>query len=304
MTKDTLGKKGYMYGEWRKAINFAELRGTPGFPSIDQPRQVSTVGSIHVEEVAKKVGMRGAVVAGTQHLDLFPPVLLKAFGQRCFEVGSISMYYTYAVLHGEELRAVVQVPPKGASDAQVEARLESRDGHVVAQGTVSVGNPKEKSYIQAMKLESSPREERRILKELEVGDEMPPRDELAESAVQRKWVPFLEDSLDWHSGRSPWGNAIVPPSRQMHMMRFELPVHPPGVGFFGSTEIRYLNGPVKADVPYQVKSKIIAVGVTSKTEYWWIDSQLYEKASNKLVAQMRHMTRYMKAGSPLYPEAK
>ncbi len=304
MTEGTLSKEGYMYGEWRKAINFAELRGTPGFPGIDQPRQVSTVGSIHVEEVAKNVGMRGAVVAGTMHLDLFPPVLLKAFGQRCFEIGSISMFYTYAVLHGEELRAVVKVPPKGASDAQVEARLELRDGRVVAQGTVAVGDPKEKSYVQAIKLESSPKEERRILKGLEVGDEMPPHDELAESAVQRKWVPFLEDSLDWHSGRSPWGNAIVPPSRQMHMMRFELPVHPPGVGFFGSTEIRYLNGPVKADVPYQVKSKIIAVGVTSKTEYWWIDSQLYEKASNKLVAQMRHMTRYMKAGSPLYPEAK
>jgi len=304
MAEGNTSKEGYIYGEWRKAVNFAELRGTPGFPGMGQPRQVSTVGSIHDNETAKNVGMRGAVVAGTQHLDLFPPVLLKAFGQRCFESGSISIYYIYAVLHGEELRAVVQTPPKAARDIQVEARLELRDGHMVAQGTVSAGNPKEKSYIQAMKLESSPREERRILKELEVGDEMPPRDELAESAVQRKWVPFLEDSVDWHSGKSPWGNVIVPPSRQMQMMRFELPVHPPGVGFFGATEICYVNGPVKADVAYQVKSKIIAVGVTSKTEYWWTDSQLYEKASNKLVAQMRHMTRYMKAGSPLYPEVK
>ena len=304
MADDILVKEGYMYGRWRKAINFAELRGTPGFPGMDQPPPVSTVGSIHSEETAKKVGMRGAVVAGTQHLDLFPPVLLKAFGQRCFETGSISMYYTYAILHGEEIRAVVQVPPKGARDVQVEAHIESRDGHVVAQGTVSVGNPKEKSNVQAMELESSPREERRILKGLEVDYEMPPRDELAESTVQRKWVSFLEDSVDWHSGKSPWGNAIVPPSRQMQMMRFTLSVHPQGVGFFGATEIRYLNGPVKADVTYQAKSKIIAVGVTSKTEYWWIDSQLYEKASNKLVAQMRHMTRYMKAGSPLYPEVK
>jgi hypothetical protein len=304
MADDILVKEGYMYGEWRKAVNFAELHGTPGFPGVEQPRQPSTVGSIHVEEVAKNVGMRGAVVAGTMHLDLFPPVLSKAFGQKCFESGSISMYYTYAVLHGEELRAVVKAPPKGARDVQVEARLELRDGHVVAQGTVSAGNPKEKSYVQAMELKSSPREERRILKGLEVGDEMPPRDELVESAVQRKWAPFLEDSLDWYSGKSPWGNAIVPPSRQMQMMRFELPVHPPGVGFFGSTEIRYVNGPVKTDITYQAKSKIIAVGVTSKTEYWWIDSQLYEKASNKLIAQMRHMTRYMKAGSPLYPEVK
>ena len=57
-----------------------------------------------------------------------------------------------------------------------------------------------------------------------------------------------------------------------------------------------------ADVSYIVKSKIAAVGVTGKTEYFWHDTELYEKESNKLVATIRHMMRYMKAGSPLYPE--
>jgi len=85
-------------------------------------------------------------------------------------------------------------------------------------------------------------------------------------------------------------------------MQVPLPFVPQAVGFFGGTEIQFFNGPIKTDVPYRAKGKIIAVGVTSKTEYYWYESQLYEKKSDKLVAGMRHMSRFMKAGSPLYPE--
>ena len=86
------------------------------------------------------------------------------------------------------------------------------------------------------------------------------------------------------------------------MMRAILPFEAKGVAFYGANELNYINGPVMIDVPYQVKSKIIAVGVTSKTEYYWFDAQMIEKVTGKLVVEMRHMTRYMKAGSSLYPE--
>ena len=59
--------------------------------------------------------MRGGVVVGVSHLDLLPPLLLRAFGQRWFERGSLSIFYTYALLDGEERRAVMAVPPEGAS---------------------------------------------------------------------------------------------------------------------------------------------------------------------------------------------
>jgi len=86
------------------------------------------------------------------------------------------------------------------------------------------------------------------------------------------------------------------------MMQVTVPFEAQGVAFYGANELCLVNGPVKVEVPYQVKSKILAVGVTGKTEYYWFDSQLYEKDSKILVAEMRHMTRYMKAGSALYPE--
>jgi hypothetical protein len=284
MAEAILTKEGYISGEWRKAINAA----------------AHMVGSIHDDAVGKKVGMRGGVVAGTMHLDLFPPILVKTFGQRWFEQGTISLYFTYALLHGEELRVVMQAPPKREKDVQVETQLEARDGRIVARGTVSVGNPNEKTYLQTLELQSSPREELRILRELEVGWETPLQDVSETKSALEKSLENCEDLVDWYSGKSPWGSAILPPSHTARLMQVRVPAK--GVAFYGTNELHYLGGPVKVGVLYQTRGKIIAVGVTSKTEYYWFESQLYEKASHKLVAVMRHMTRYMKAGSPLYPE--
>lgn len=286
MSDSILIKEGQVYGKWRKAINAAAHMAT----------------SIHDDAVGKKVGMRGGVVAGTMHLDLFPPVLVKTFGQRWFEQGTISLYFTYALLHGEEMRVVVQAGPKDDKDVQVETRLESRDEHIVARGTVSVGSPGEKPYLQTLEIQSSPREELRILKQLEVGWETPLKDVSETKMALEKSLENCEDLVDWYSNKSPWGSTILPPSHTAHLLQISVPFEAKGVAFYGANELRYLGGPVKVDVPYQTKGKIIAVGVTSKTEYYWFESELYEKASKKLVATMRHMTRYMKAGSPLYPE--
>jgi hypothetical protein len=46
--------------------------------SVNQAQDVK--GSIHNDKVASKLGFRGGTVAGSIHLELFPPVLLMAFG--------------------------------------------------------------------------------------------------------------------------------------------------------------------------------------------------------------------------------
>ena len=312
MPDDNIIQNGWMVGPWRKAINDFTPETRPIlrtlFKNQDNPLniQIETVNkqhiTIHNDDVAKKVGMRGGVVAGIQHLDLFAPIMVKAFGQNCFETGSISLFYTYALLDGEEVRAVVQVPPAGVKHVQVEVRAESPDGRIVAKGTLSLGNPDEKSYLQALEIESSPPEKLRILKGIKAGDEMTPFEEVLDSLALENWLVFLEDRIDWYSKRSPWGPPIAPLSRIINFMQVPLPFVPQAVGFFGGTEIRFVHGPVKTDVLYRAKGKIIAVGVTSKTEYYWYETQLYEQKSDKLIAGMRHMSRFMKAGSPLYPE--
>src|SRR5271156_6957473 len=77
-------------------------------------------GSIHDDATATKLGFRGGTVAGSIHLELFPPLLLKAFGQRWFERGTISMYFLNATTDREAVRAFVKQPSLDDSDAQVE----------------------------------------------------------------------------------------------------------------------------------------------------------------------------------------
>ncbi len=188
MADDIVAREDYVYGEWRRAIN----------------PHAGIAGSIHDEAVGKKVGMRGGVVAGIIHFDLYAPVVAKLFGQRWFERGTVSLFFTYALLHGEEVRVVMQVPPKDVRDVQVETRLESRDGHTVATGTVSVGSPADKPYLQTLELESARPEERRILRELEVGWETPLREVWESGEAVKKLLGNCEDVVEWYSA-SPLG---------------------------------------------------------------------------------------------------
>jgi hypothetical protein len=288
MSSDINIKDGMYYGGWRQPVNV--WQGAPG--------------SIHTDEVAQKVGMRGGTIPGTIHLNLFPPVLLEAFGQRWFETGSISMFYAYATLHREEVRVEMPVPPKNQDDVSLEAQVVMKNGTVVAKGTVSVGNPKEPSYIRAIELNNADPDELRILAGLKAEQELPTTDVLMTLDTADRVLATITDPLNWYTKESPWGEPVVNPSHMYHAMM--LTPHPPdgrrieAVGFFGATEIRNVNGPIKVGVPYQASGKLICVGASPKTEYFWYDSTLKEKGTDTIIAEMRHMTRFMKASSPLY----
>ena len=288
MSKDITMKNGNMYGGWRKPVNIW----------LDLP------GSIHNDDVAGKIGMRGGTIPGTIHLNLFPPLLLKAFGQQWFEKGSISIYYTYATMHLEEVRAVIGTSEEGAKDEQVEAWVEMKDGKKVATGTVSVGDVKEPSYLQSQELKNAESGDLKILASLKAGDKLPSNDVLFKQDEPEKALDTITDPLDWYKADSPWGGPILYPAAMYHALMLT-PKFPENkkldaVGFFGATEIRLINGPIKVGVPYIAEGELICVGASPKTEYFWYDSYLEEKESGKRVAEMRKLTRFMKASSPLY----
>jgi hypothetical protein len=287
MPDDTEIKEGYIYGGWRRAVNAAIGAGS---------------GSIHDDETARNLGMRGGAVVGTVHLNLFPPLILKTFGQRWFEKGSLSIYYTYAMLDGEQVRGIMGIPAEAKQDVQVKAWAESQDGHTVGTGTIAVGEPAEPSYIQTIELKDAEPDELRILAGHKAGEELPSREVIITQEMVDRSLKTITDTLDWYKGDSPWGGAIVPPSL-MHRAMMINPERPEEVvGFFGGTELRNINGPVKVNVPYRAGGKLACVGVSSKTEFYWVDVYLEELDSGKRVAEMRNMTRLMKASSPLYKE--
>jgi hypothetical protein len=281
-------KEGWMYGGWRAPKNLWRGQTT----------------SIHDDGVAKKVGMRGGTIPGTIHLSIFAPIALKMFGDSWFEKGSLSLYYTFATIDLEEVRGVVKLPQEDTQDVQVKARAEMRDGKVIATGTLALGEPDELTYLQALELKNSPPEELRILAGSKPGDEIPPRDVMFTEEQANKGLGAITDHLDYYKGKSPWGKSILSPTATFSLMALgynQLSTGASkGVPFYGATEVRNINGPAMVDVPYRVTGSIASVGASRKTEYFWVDAVLEERETGKKVASMRHMNRFMKAGSPLY----
>jgi hypothetical protein len=142
---------------------------------VRRPRNLAAqvVGSIHDDETAAALGFRGGTVAGSVHMDQFPPLLLQAFGQRWFETGSLSLYFRHATIDGEAVQAFVERPPTGAHDLQVRAWMATPadEGHqVIAEGTAAVGNPAAASALHERDLRPADPAELRILTALKAGD--------------------------------------------------------------------------------------------------------------------------------------
>jgi hypothetical protein len=277
-------ENGHVYGGWRQPVNIS----------------ADVKGSIHDDEAARRLGMRGGTVAGNIHLEQFPPVLIEAFGPRWFERGTLSVFYTYATKDREDVRVAVGVPPRGAENAQTDAWMETRDGHVVCRGTASVGRSEEPTSLDAIELKDAEPGELRILAGLSARDKLPPRQSVITPEDVSARLEVITEPLDWYTGDSPWGGPIAIPSLMFGAMRVDFQIPIQGVSFQGATELRNVNGPVKVGVPYRAGGELICVGISSKTEYFWFDAYLEDEASGTRVAEMRMMRRFMKASSPLY----
>jgi hypothetical protein len=239
--------------------------------------------SIHTDAVARRVGMRGGTIPGTVHLSHFAPILDELFGGRWLSMGSISMYYTYATTDREDVRAVVKVPSAEIDDVQLDAWVETPEGRVVCRGTIAGGRTDAVPYVRALPLENATADSVRILAAMTPGMDITARDY------------FVKEGGD---------NGIVRDPQFMYRALAVFPpnvVTAPAVGFFGATEITLHSGPIRTDTKYLKSGKVVCVGESPKTEFAWFDSFLHDE-DHRLIAEMRHMTRWMKVSSPLWAE--
>ena len=264
-------------------------------------------GSIHDDATATKLGFRGGTVAGSIHLELFPPILMKAFGKRWFERGTISMYFLNATTDREAVRAFIKEPPHDATDALVDIWVEREDGMRVAEGTASVGNPDEPSTLMRRPLDRFDAGQLRILGGLKVGDKFDECDAFLTRDAMAARMKVITEPLEWYTKPSPWGGAIATPATMVQLLYSQSIATLRGklgqaVGLFGAIELRNINGPVLVEHPYRVSGSIVALGQSPKTEYMWFETALNE-ADGKRVAEMRMLLRFMKASSPKYKDA-
>ncbi|HZU71655.1 MAG TPA: hypothetical protein VE990_02675 [Acidimicrobiales bacterium] len=265
-------------------------------------------GSIHDDDTAQNLGLRGGTVAGSVHLDLFPPLLVDAFGQRWFETGSVSINFRNPTVDREPVRAIIGRPPAGAADAQVAARIEREDGMLVGEGTAAVGRPGQPSALRSLDLSRFAGGELKILAGVSGGEAIAPVEVEVGRHRQQAMIDggLVTEVLPWYGGDSPWGGPIALPQISVHYLYQvganhlgrKVAATGGGVGLFGAIELFQKRGPLMLDRTYTMSGTVLAVGQSPRTEYAWFEVEAADEAGpvSGLVMQLR----WMKASSPQY----
>ena len=268
-------------------------------------RAITAKGSIHDDETATKLGMRGGTVAGSVHMDLFGPLFMETWGERWWERGTLSLYFLNATTDREPVRAFMKLPADRAADSQVDVWVEREDGLPVAEGTASVGNSTEPTALLRKPLDRFDSGDLRILAGVKPGDPIAATQGMVTAETVETHLKYTTDPLDI-SRASRWGRPVVPITSYIGLLYSQASaplrksIHDV-VGLFGAIEIRNINGPLLVDEPYNLAGKVVAVGQSPKTEYYWYETWA-DDASGKRVAEHRMLSRFMKASSPLYKQ--
>jgi len=259
-------------------------------------------GSIHDDATAKKLGFRGGTVAGSLHMEQFPPLALNLFGDRWWQTGGLSLYFRYATADLEPVRCFAKQDGPSVAAGKVNVWIEDDADHLVAEGTMNVGGPDPESPLRLRIRDTPAPTELRILKHVEVGAKSSPVATRIEQKVVDQRLEVITEPLDVYKAEP----AYLPPSLLVRIMRPAeaqiLPRHKDiGVGLFGAIETQHINGPVFAERDYTCTSEVLAVSETPKTEYLWYESILRDE-NDVEIASMLMMLRFMKASSSLWSD--
>ncbi len=292
MSDDGEIRDGYLYGPWRTPRN--------------QGR--ATTGNIHSDDSAQKLGFRGGLVAGSIHMEMFVPQLVRLFGERWLERGSLSLYFLYATLDGEAVRAVLQLPAEDATDAQITVWGERPDGTRICEGTASVGDVAQPSALHARELIRYEPGDLRILAGVRAGDALPQVETQVERAALERRLDVITEPLPYYSDPARFGGLVATPVNMVNALiqpayRYLQRDRQNAIGMYGAIELRNVNGPLLVEQRYQAGGTVLGAGQSPKTEYVWFDSYADDERGRR-VAEMRMLLRYVKASYPLYGEVK
>jgi hypothetical protein len=291
-----------------EAFTYAEQDGVLAGPERT-PRNSARhlgAGSIHDDATAQKLGFRGGTVAGSLHMEQFPPLLVETFGDRWLQRGGLSLYFKYATTDGEPVRAFVRrIEPDAGGDGRTDVWMDDANGNRVCDGTATGGAPDPQSTVRQRIAAMPQPEDIRILAGISPGDvgaTVPTR--ITREALDRR-LEVITEPLPAYTDGSLYGHRIATPALQVQVLRqAESRVLPRnsnfGVGLFGAIELQLLDGPVFVEHEYEAAATVLAVGETPKTEYLYYEAILHDPLLGADVLSMIMMLRFMKASSPLW----
>jgi hypothetical protein len=253
-------------------------------------------GSIHDDATASKLGFKGGTVAGSIHMDQFVPGLVEIYGDRWFETGAMSLYFTQATVDSEAVRATIQ-----PGDERARLTMHNEAGAQICEGTATLGRDPRSELANRLEAQT-PAEPGalRILKDLRVGDEhhdIPIRIEPEGLASYLERITELVPAYR--------EDRVLPPAQLVHLTHQSrkavlAKAAQPSVGLFGALEVEQIAGPLRAGVDYRARTKVLKLSESPRTENVWYEVIFTEKAGGADLGRVLYFLRFMKASSPLW----
>ena len=271
-----------------------------------RPRNTSAneKGGIHDDETAQALGFDGGTVAGSIHMEQFPPFLIEHLGDRWLVDGTISLYFRSATTDGDPVRCVAEPSVNSGALTRMNIGMLDAQGVVVMDGSASSGGVDLQSALREKLKEVRPANDIRVLADVRVGEWCAPFTiQIPPDGIDRQLRVITEPmTMFGHPGTT---DGRVPPlSTLIHAMRgVEKDIaitRGPFVGLFGAIEIAYHHGQPVTGRNYTLKGRALAIGDSPKTEIFWMESVLLD--GQQPVVSMIKMDRVMKASSPLWAD--
>ena len=236
-------------------------------------------------------------------MEQFPPLLIASLGDNWLNTGNMSLYFRYATTDGESVQASVKRPT--ANSQQIDIWMDDPSDNRICDGTASVNDPDLNSAIKKRISSIPAAKDLRILANVEIGKAGPVVPTNIEQEKLDTRLAVITEPLEAYTNAGIYGHKIMTPALQVQAMRpGEAALLPRdgnyGVGLFGAIELQLLNGPAFVDYDYETFAKVLAVGETPKTEYYYYESMLLDPKNGNTVMSMIMMIRFMKASSKLW----
>lgn len=273
-----------------------------------KPRNTSAheKGGIHDDATAQDLGFSGGTVAGSIHMEQFPPFLIAHLGDEWLDSGTISLYFRAATTDGEPVQCVGEPPVSDSSGLRMHIGMLNEQGGVVMDGTASLGADPQSALRQKL-TEVRPARDIRVLQDVQVGRWCEPFNVRIPSSSIDKQLRVITEPMEMFGRAGDRQGRVPPMTTLVHTLReveqYIALTRGEFVGLFGAIEIAYHKGQPVADKDYLVKGRALAIGESPKTEIFWMESVLMDSQTAEPLVTMIKMDRVMKASSALWAEA-